>query len=97
MAEKIPRRRGSGAGGDFVADASMRLIKPAALTALVPFRSRAAYEEAAAICGRLSVRKLTAVQREYFQELLELVEAWEDDHGEADRTLRDLRLAAARN
>jgi hypothetical protein len=61
-----------------------------ALCALVPPGSRRAYEEAADLCTRLSVRRLTAVQREYFHELLELVEAWEDEHDETGKTLRSL-------
>lgn len=64
------------------------------LCALTPLRSRTAYEEAAGICARMSVRRLTAVQREYFQELLELVEAWEDKHSELDRVLTSLRSPA---
>lgn len=64
------------------------------LCALAPFRTRSAYKEAATLCGKLAVRRLTAVQREYFRELTELVEAYEDEHGEASTALARLsRLA----
>ncbi|MBK8036178.1 MAG: hypothetical protein IPK22_03455 [Verrucomicrobiaceae bacterium] len=65
-----------------------------ALCALVPFRSRSGYLEAANLCSRFSVRKLSSVQREYFRELLELVEAYEDEHDEEAMTLRELKRLA---
>lgn len=65
------------------------------LCALVPLRTRAAYEEAAALCGKLAVRRLNAVQREYFRELTELVESYEADKGETLKTLQRLKKLAA--
>lgn len=62
----------------------------------MPFRSRAAYEEAASLCNRFAVRRLNAVQREYFRELLELVEDYETEHGEEAKTLRELKRLATR-
>lgn len=66
------------------------------LCALAPLRTRAAYNEAAALCGRLAVRRLNAAQREYFRELLSLVEACEGAHGEEVRTLAKLRRLTAK-
>lgn len=65
-----------------------------ALCALTPFRSRRVYEEAASLCNRFASRRLTTIQREYFRELLELVEAYEDAHGEEARTLSELKRLA---
>lgn len=65
------------------------------LCALVPLKSRTAYSEAADVCARLSVRRLNAAQREYFRELLALVEEYEERHQESARTLSALRKAAA--
>jgi hypothetical protein len=65
------------------------------LCALVPFKSRAAYGEAADLCARLSVRRLNPAQREYFRELLALAEEYEDAHKESARALTALRKAAA--
>jgi hypothetical protein len=65
------------------------------LCALSPFRNRAAYEEAAALCGKFAVRRLSAVQREYFRELTELIEAYEDGKGEASKTIQRLKRLAA--
>ena len=62
-----------------------------ALCALAPFRSREAYEEAAAVCGKLAVRRLNAFQREYQRELVALLEAYEDAHAETAQALADLR------
>ncbi|MDH4451746.1 MAG: hypothetical protein QE570_01020 [Verrucomicrobiota bacterium] len=67
-----------------------------ALSALTPFRSRAAYEEAASLCNRFAVRRLNVVQREYFHELLELVGDYEAEHGEEAKTLRELKRLATR-
>jgi len=64
------------------------------LCALAPFRSRSAYEDAAALCSKFAVRRLTAVQREYFRELQALVESYEDQHGEDSKTLAQLRSLA---
>ena len=67
------------------------------LCALSPFHTRAAYEEAAALCGKFSVRRLNAVLREYFRELTELVEAYDDEKGETVKTVERLKkLALAR-
>lgn len=67
-----------------------------ALCALTPFRSRAAYEEAADLCAKFAVRRLNAVQREYFRELTELVEGYEDEKGEAAEAIRQLKKLAAK-
>lgn len=67
-----------------------------ALCALTPFRSRAVYEEAASLCNRFAVRRLNAVQREYFRELLELVEDYEAEHDEDGKALHELKRLAAR-
>lgn len=66
------------------------------LCALVLFRTRAAYEEAAELCGKLAVRRLNTVQREYFRELTELVEAYEDRHAETGKAAMQLNKLAAR-
>ena len=66
------------------------------LCALAPLTTRTAYGEAADLCARFSVRRLNAAQREYFRELMALVEQYEDEHGESARTLTALRRAAAR-
>ncbi len=64
------------------------------LCALAPIRSRDAYDDATTICTKLAVRKLNAVQREYQRELLALVEAYEDAHGETAKALAELRKLA---
>ena len=64
------------------------------LCALTPLRSRAAYEEAVALCGRLAVRRLSAIQREYHRELLAFVESYEDAHGEGAKARASLRRLA---
>ena len=66
-----------------------------ALCALTPLRTRAHYEDAAALCGRLAVRRLNAAQREYQRELLALVEAYEQTHHEEDKALAALRKLAS--
>ena len=66
------------------------------LRALVPLKSRAAYGEAADVCARLAVRRLNAAQREYFRELLALVDDYEAAHQESAYTLSALRAAAAK-
>ncbi len=66
-----------------------------ALCALTPFSSRAVYEEAASLCSRFAIRRLNSVQREYFRELLELVEDYETEHGEEAKTLRELKRLVA--
>lgn len=66
------------------------------LCALTPFRSRLAYEEAAGLCNKLAIRRLNAVQREYFRELTELVEAYEDDKDEAAKTTQQLKKLVGR-
>ncbi len=65
------------------------------LCALSPFRTRAAYEEAAALCGKFAVRRLNAVQREYFRELTELVEAYDAEKGETTKALLRLKKIAS--
>lgn len=64
------------------------------LCALVPLKSRTACGEAADLCARFSVRRLNAGQREYFRELLALVEDYEDEHQESVRAGAGLRKAA---
>ncbi|MBL9142305.1 MAG: hypothetical protein JNM99_01375 [Verrucomicrobiaceae bacterium] len=64
------------------------------LCALAPFRTRASYEEAADLCSKFAVRRLTTVQREYFRELRALVESYEDEHGEDEKALAQLRRLA---
>ncbi|MDB6119703.1 MAG: hypothetical protein JWO08_3484 [Verrucomicrobiaceae bacterium] len=64
------------------------------LCALAPFRSRAAYLEAAALCGKFAVRRLNTVQREYIRELTALVEAYEDKNDEGGKVLAQLRRLA---
>lgn len=61
------------------------------LCALAPFLNRSAYDDAAALCSKFAVRRLTAVQRAYFGELQALVESYEDEHGEDSKALRGLR------
>lgn len=65
-----------------------------ALCALTPLRTRAHYEEAAALCSRLAVRRLNPAQREYQRELLAIVEAYEKTHNEEAKTLSALRKLA---
>jgi hypothetical protein len=64
------------------------------LCPLTPLRTRAAYDEATAVCGKLAVRDLNAVQEEYHRELLELVENYEDRHGEAAKAHASLKALA---
>ncbi len=64
------------------------------LCALAAFRTRADYEEAADLCAKFAVRRLTTVQREYFRELLVLVEDYEDQHSESKKALAELRRLA---
>lgn len=66
------------------------------LCALAPLRTRAAYNEAAALCGRLAVRRLNAAQSEYFRDLLSIVEAYEDARGEEALMLAKLRRLTAK-
>jgi len=61
------------------------------LCALTPFRSRTAYENAAELCGRFAVRRLSSAQRNYFRELLVLIERYENEHLVADKSARVLR------
>jgi hypothetical protein len=42
------------------------------------------------------VRRLSAVQKEYFRELTELVEACQDEHGLLEETERGLRALGAK-
>lgn len=64
------------------------------LCALTPLRTRAHYEEAAALCARLAIRRLNAAQREYQRELLALVEAYEQTHNEEGKALAALHRLA---
>ncbi|MFZ4765941.1 MAG: hypothetical protein ACOYMN_13405 [Roseimicrobium sp.] len=66
-----------------------------ALHPLVPIKDEDAYDAASDVCTRLAVRRLNAVQREYFRELTALVEAYEDAHGLLEKTEHALRKLAA--
>lgn len=66
-----------------------------ALHPLVPLADEHAYDAASDVCTRLAVRRLSAVQKEYFRELTVLVEAYEDEHGLLEKTERALRTLAA--
>jgi len=67
-----------------------------ALHSLTPIKSTKDYTIASTLCTRLAVRRLNAVQKEYFRELTELVEAYEDAHGLLDKTERALETIAAK-
>ena len=62
-----------------------------ALHSLTPIKSAKDYTVASTLSTRLAVRRLNAVQKEYFRELTELVEAYEDDHGLLDKTEHELQ------
>lgn len=62
---------------------------------LVTIKDEASYDDASEVCTRLAVRRLNAVQKEYFRELTALVEDYEDRHGELEKTERALRKLAA--
>jgi hypothetical protein len=62
---------------------------------LVPLAGEKDYEAASAICVRLSVRRLNAVQKEYFRELTGLVEEYEGQHRLLEKTEKALRKLAA--
>jgi hypothetical protein len=64
------------------------------LCPLTPLRTRAAYDEATAVCGKLAVRDLNAVQEEYHRELVELVERYEDRHAETAKAHARLQALA---
>lgn len=66
------------------------------LHSLTPIKSAKDYAVASTLCTRLAVRRLNAVQKEYFRELTELVEAYEDAHGLAEKTEVALRALAAK-
>jgi hypothetical protein len=66
-----------------------------ALHPLTPLKSAKAYDAAADLSARLAVRRLNAVQKEYFRELTELVEAYEESHNVLESTERQLRALAA--
>ena len=68
-----------------------------ALHPLTPIKSARDYDVASTLCTRLAVRRLNAVQKEYFRELTELVEAYEDAHGLLEKTERELRALAAKS
>jgi hypothetical protein len=61
---------------------------------LVPFVNEKEYEAASTICARLSVRRLNAVQKEYFRELIGLVEEYEGQHRLLEKTEKALRKLA---
>ncbi len=67
-----------------------------ALHPLIPIKSARVYEAASMLCTRLATRVLDAVQEEYFRELTELVEDYEDAHGLHEKTERGLRALAAK-
>jgi hypothetical protein len=56
--------------------------------------TRQAYEEAIAVCCKLALSRLNAIQREYQREILAIVEAYEDTNGETERALADLKELA---
>lgn len=61
---------------------------------LSPIKTRAEYERAATVAARMAVNRMNAVQRSYHGELMSLVEAFEDERGEADKTLARLKAIA---
>lgn len=67
-----------------------------ALHPLTPIKSAKSYDIASTLCTRLAVRRLSAVQKEYFRELSELAETYEDEHGLMEETERGLRTLAAK-
>jgi hypothetical protein len=67
-----------------------------ALHPLTPIKSAKDYTTASTLCTQLAVRRLNAVQKEYFRELTELVEAYEDAHRLLDKTERELQSMAAK-
>jgi len=64
---------------------------------LRPIESARDYADTSTLCTRLAVRRLNAVQKEYFRELTELVEAYEDAHSLLEKTERELRTLAAKS
>ncbi len=67
-----------------------------ALHPLAPIADSGSYDAASDVCARLAVRRLSAVQKEYFRELTALVEDYEDRHGLLEKTEQALRKLAAR-
>ncbi|MDZ4288998.1 MAG: hypothetical protein U0984_13610 [Prosthecobacter sp.] len=67
-----------------------------ALHPLTPIKTAKDYEVASVLCTRLALRRLKGVQKEYFRELTELVEGYEDEHGLLDKTERGLRALTAK-
>lgn len=65
------------------------------LCPLLSIADKDAYETASDVCARLAVRRLNAVQKEYFRELTALVEDYEDRHGLLGETEFALRKLAA--
>jgi len=58
---------------------------------LSPIKTRAGYELAATVAARLAVHRLNAAQRNYHAELWSLVETFEIERGETDKTLARLK------
>jgi hypothetical protein len=67
-----------------------------ALHPLIPIKNARAYEAVRTLCTRLATRDLDAVQEEYFRELKELVEDYEDAHSLLEKNERVLRALAAK-
>ena len=67
-----------------------------ALHPLIPIKSDRAYEAASTLCIRLATRDLDAGQGEYFRELTELVQDYEDAQGLLEKTERGLPALAAK-
>jgi hypothetical protein len=67
-----------------------------ALHPLAPLKSVRSYNLASTLCTRLAARRLSAVQKEYFRELSELVEAYESAHDLVAKTEQGLRALAAK-
>ena len=67
-----------------------------ALHPLTPVADASSYDAASDVCARLAVRRLNAVQKEYFRELTALVEDYEDQHGLLEKTEQALRKLAAK-
>jgi len=67
-----------------------------ALHPLVPITDERSYETASDVCARLAVRRLNAVQKEYFRELTTFVENYEDKHHLLEKTEKALRKLSER-
>ena len=67
-----------------------------ALHPLVSIGDERNYQAASTLCSRLAVRRLNAMQKEYFRELTTLVEEYEDQRGELEKTEKALRKLAGK-